>query len=263
MQLEALEHDESVFVTLTYDEANLPPGGILSKLEMQLFMKKLRMALHRKLGLLIRYFIAGEYGSKHGRPHYHLILFGFPYMEEELLRATWTKGFIDFRPYEEKHAAYVAKYVAKGWTQDDNKTVGPTAKDIQPEFCLMSRRPGIGLSDKALAPLVRMLQKGAKLIKLRDDLTHISPTEVWKRTYRIRGVSYMLDTYLAEKVEHSARVEDSPHQKHVIAHTRSIVNLYQHHKFDRENHLDKLVKTEQTLDKIRRQYKQNAQKAKR
>lgn len=78
-------------ITLTYDDNNLPchrpecrRRGILSNSlyykDIQDFFKRLRIRWSRAgLSHDIRYLVAGEYGSKRGRPHYHIILWNNPY----------------------------------------------------------------------------------------------------------------------------------------------------------------------------------------
>ncbi|UCS96030.1 MAG: replication initiation protein [Microviridae sp.] len=69
---------QPLFVTLTYNNAHLPKHGVFKE-ELQLFLKRMRIKLDRqKVEHNIRYFAVGEYGSKSGRPHYHLILWNFP-----------------------------------------------------------------------------------------------------------------------------------------------------------------------------------------
>ena len=71
--LEAQMHKENCFLTLTYDDEHLPKGEKLEKEEMQKFWKRLRKAT----GTKIRYYMAGEYGTEGGRPHYHACVFGW------------------------------------------------------------------------------------------------------------------------------------------------------------------------------------------
>lgn len=104
---EAAIFDNNCFVTLTYDNDNLPDDGSLIKSDWQLFMKRLRKRLVPKnpysfnndfdkwdawqLKYGIRFFMCGEYGqdqdyalegiSKLGRPHYHAILFNYNPMD--------------------------------------------------------------------------------------------------------------------------------------------------------------------------------------
>lgn len=154
-------HDKSCFVTLTYKDACLPPGGTLVKRDLQLFMKRLRFV--RNGG--VRFYACGEYGEEEFRPHYHAILFGvdFPdmkyfkmsksgdklYISKEL-EDLWGLGQCLIGAVTFESAAYVARYVMK-------KVTGPRAAshyqvtdwngevhDRIPEFTVMSRRPGIG-----------------------------------------------------------------------------------------------------------------------
>lgn len=70
---EASLYSENCFVTLTYNEANLPRDGMLCLRDFQLFMKRLR----KFSGRGVRFFACGEYGSDKGRPHYHACIFNF------------------------------------------------------------------------------------------------------------------------------------------------------------------------------------------
>ena len=141
-------HDESHFVTLTYDDAHLPSDGSLSVRALQLFLKRLRKGVSK-----FRYYACGEYGDLLARPHYHLILFGIPlssslvpapqanlFLSPEIQRA-WPFGFSSVGSVTFESCAYVARYCVK-------KITGAAAPDHyqgrQPEFAIMSRRPGIG-----------------------------------------------------------------------------------------------------------------------
>ena len=73
-------YDDNCFVTLTYSPEHLPKGGTLVRKHLQDFIKRLRTAnLDRK----IRVFYCGEYGSELSRPHYHLCLFNFDFLDKE------------------------------------------------------------------------------------------------------------------------------------------------------------------------------------
>lgn len=89
--LEAQQHEENCFITLTYDDDHLPynfftdDNGVIEgvsptlvKRHVQLFIKQLRNYINRNVDdRHIKYFVAGEYGEKNHRPHYHLLLFGW------------------------------------------------------------------------------------------------------------------------------------------------------------------------------------------
>ena len=67
------------FITLTYNNKHYPSSG-LYKRDPQLFLKRLRMDIYRKLGKYInlRYICCGEYGKNTHRGHYHMNLFNVP-----------------------------------------------------------------------------------------------------------------------------------------------------------------------------------------
>lgn len=106
-----------------------------------------------------------------GRPHYHYLIFGydFPdkyewtthrdhiYYRSPLLEEVWTNdqgeslGFSSVGRVTPETAAYTARYVLKkigGELADDHYTrIVPGREEpvpIEPEFCLMSLKPGIG-----------------------------------------------------------------------------------------------------------------------
>jgi hypothetical protein len=144
-------HKDSAFLTLTYDNANLPPGGTLVVKDLQNFMKR-----YRKIaGTGVRFFACGEYGEKSLRPHYHVLLLNSDLNDRKLVKSgseynlyassllskLWTAGSHVIGDVNFESAAYVARYCTK-------KITGPLAKshygDRIPEFLVMSRRPGIG-----------------------------------------------------------------------------------------------------------------------
>jgi hypothetical protein len=170
---ESKMHEHSSFVTLTYNDDSLPPGGSLDLRDLQLFMKRLRKS--RVAGgqvTPVRFFAGGEYGELNNRPHYHLLLFNCRfsnlvevgtgvggqtlYTSDELF-GLWPRGFHTIGAVTMQSAQYCAKYAMKklnrGSTDeslarfqeryqvfDENGEVF----DRRPEFAVMSRRPGIG-----------------------------------------------------------------------------------------------------------------------
>jgi len=147
-------HKHSYFVTLTYDDNNLPQGGTLLKEHIQDFIKALRQKIQP---IKIRYYLAGEYGEKLSRPHYHILLFGYNFpdrvlfsrnnkagqelYQSEELTGLWKRGHSTIGNLDFSSAKYVAGYTAKKITGDkaDNHYSGRI-----PEFAMMSKRPGIG-----------------------------------------------------------------------------------------------------------------------
>lgn len=164
------------FVTLTYDDANLPCDFSLNKKHFQDFMKRIRKILSvPKLivqnNLLIeddgkvRYFHCGEYGETTKRPHYHALLFGLDFGDKKKFKVTdagtlytskildsiWQKGFCTIGAVNFDTAAYTARYAMKKvngkLAKDHYKYVDlktGTVYDRLPEYLTMSLKPGIG-----------------------------------------------------------------------------------------------------------------------
>ena len=129
-----IEHRHSIgsmFVTLTYDEQNVPDYKCLVKSDLQKYMKRLRKRVDSK----IRYYAVGEYGTLHGRPHYHVLLFNVMHYDEVHVRESWSKGQVHVGKVNAASIMYVLKYVVQP-EQSTNK--------LQKPFVLMSRAYGIG-----------------------------------------------------------------------------------------------------------------------
>lgn len=152
MTHEAQLHDDNCFITLTYSPENLPEDGSLDVTVFQKFMKRLRK---KYSGVKIRFFHCGEYGDLNGRPHYHAILFGFDFDDKQFLKRTkygalytsdnlfslWPYGYSTIGPVNFLTCGYVARYSMKKITGKDAREYYGEKK---PEYCTMSRRPGIG-----------------------------------------------------------------------------------------------------------------------
>ena len=70
-------YKDAVFLTLTYSDDHLPDNGSLVVADLQKFFKRLRKQYaKRNTCIKLRYYACGEYGDRHGRPHYHAIVCG-------------------------------------------------------------------------------------------------------------------------------------------------------------------------------------------
>lgn len=147
---ESKMHDESSFITLTYDDKHLPKvhgRATLSVEDCQLFLKRLRKHLEPKR---VRFFLCGEYGEDFGRPHYHAIIFGEGFSDKvslvnngeytrwtsEKLSELWGKGRTEVGEVSFDSAVYVANYATK---KINGKPAKAHYKGRKPEFLLMSR----------------------------------------------------------------------------------------------------------------------------
>lgn len=76
------EHSQSnYFITLTYDDEHLffkDNYAVLEKEEIQRWLKNLVQKCRDSYSVVVKYYLVGEYGFRHGRPHYHLHLFNLP-----------------------------------------------------------------------------------------------------------------------------------------------------------------------------------------
>jgi hypothetical protein len=155
-------HQDNSFITLTYDNENVPWDGSLVKEHFQKFMKRLRKHYAPKK---IRYYHCGEYGEENERPHYHACLFGLDFDDRmaysatnnvitytsETLEKIWGKGFCTVGELNYETAAYTARYIMKKMTgtraKEHYERFDPITGEIinlQPEYTTMSLKPGIG-----------------------------------------------------------------------------------------------------------------------
>ncbi|QCQ85022.1 replication initiator protein [Blackfly microvirus SF02] len=155
---EAQGHEENAFITLTYNDENLPEHSSLNYRHLQLFWKRLR----KKIGKF-RYYAVGEYGDENNRPHYHACIFGHAWIEgRQILRRTpsmlwthpelewcWGMGNVSIGALTFESAQYTASYVTKKlnnkrkYVRVDEET-GELIALVQPR-AFMSRRKAIAL----------------------------------------------------------------------------------------------------------------------
>lgn len=158
---EASLYKRNSFITLTYNDENLPQRGQLEHDYFQKFMKRLR---RRNEGKIIRYYMGGEYGSLEDRPHFHALLFNHDWDDKRHFKTTgsgesistsaeleslWPYGFSSTGEATFESAAYIARYCLQ-------KRTGPDAEEhykrfdhmgeyqLNPEYNRMSTDGGIG-----------------------------------------------------------------------------------------------------------------------
>lgn len=164
---EAQLYDSSRFATFTYSDNHLPGSKSLVYRHFQLFMKRLRKrvsgcSVGPEGDRPLRFFCAGEYGTRRKRPHFHAILFNLRLEDEvawhngsrysSLLERLWKLGSVQLDEVNASTAAYVAGYCHKKvygqaagmhYEVVDRET-GEVTSVRRPEFIAMSNRPGIG-----------------------------------------------------------------------------------------------------------------------
>lgn len=101
--------EEASFVTLTYNNENLPQDGSLNKKDLQDFWKRLR----KNTGSKLKYFACGEYGEHYNRPHYHAIIFGIGPNKKLIIADSWKHGYTKSGTVTYDSCRYVCDYVLK------------------------------------------------------------------------------------------------------------------------------------------------------
>jgi len=158
---ESQMHDANSFITLTYNDESLPVNGVLDYRDFQLFMKRLRKQVPK-----VRFYMCGEYGPLHWRPHFHAIIFGYGFYDRvvykrmssgfniytsKFLERLWPHGFSSVADVSFESAAYIARYCTKKINGDmageHYSRVNVETGEIfvlPAEFSHMSLKPGIG-----------------------------------------------------------------------------------------------------------------------
>ena len=144
----------------------------LDKRDLQLFMKKLRHHAWNSAKKKIRFIACGEYGPTKGRPHYHVIVYGYEFQDLKLwkyskpnkfvslttkfplyrsaeLEKLWTMGFSSIGEASFETIGYVARYILKkvnGEKAEKEHTYVDKETGLikDKEWITMSRKPGIG-----------------------------------------------------------------------------------------------------------------------
>lgn len=146
----------SYFVTLTYNEQNIPLDNgrqCFNKEHVQTFFDSLRHAL-RPMGFTIRSFLTCEYGEEGYRPHYHFVAliygngtFAHKHAFNHLCQKYWHFGYTydgTLTPYSILYCtAYALKddeYLERDWS----------GFEAGKPFRLFSLRPGLGLTDNCV-----------------------------------------------------------------------------------------------------------------
>lgn len=176
--MEGWSYPDSICATFTYTDADLPPGGGVSKRDAQLLVKRIRDHVDRNdAGRRIRAHVVGEYSPKLKRPHYHAIIFnwwpsdaralshksasGRSEFGSVVLSELWGKGRVTFQRFSGGAAGYVAKHQSSKMRRKGAPELAVVDGHgnwsfLPPEFELRPLRPGLGAAffDKYKAQLL-------------------------------------------------------------------------------------------------------------
>lgn len=114
--------EKDLFVTLTFDDAHLPPSVEDVQKLLQNFMRKLKRR-YAKLETELKYVYILEKGQENGRLHIHMVISDG--MDEEDLAALWAMGKVRSAVLEfsEDGLAALAKYFTKGDAENGGKPI--------------------------------------------------------------------------------------------------------------------------------------------
>lgn len=195
----------SQFLTLTYDDQNLPyacdEDGVIThpelrKREVQLFFKRLRKNSGESK---ISYICVGEYGTTTWRPHYHVLLFAN--VSDYHIYKSWIIndriiGGIHFGRVEDDSIGYVAKFHATKRPAEIFKKIG-----ITPEFFICSK----GIGKKFLTKKMTEYVKDKKLITIENGVKLRLPRYYWDKVF----TEEELEEWNNEKSKHLMKQRDT------------------------------------------------------
>lgn len=167
----------TLFLTLTYDDKNLPSSREAAVKDWQAFLKM----LGRKFVYRPRFYVTSENGSLNGRLHFHALLFGVPVTDldcvEKSVAAMWHRGFTCVQYASGKDFNYVSKYVTK-----DTDPYRSSSNTSWKTFQSFSKRPSLGFLGSFTPQNVEYLNSSEK------NHPHFD------------GFDYALPRYLASKI---------------------------------------------------------------
>ncbi|AXH73097.1 MAG: replication initiator protein [Microviridae sp.] len=108
-ELKKLDRPYHYFLTLTYDEENLPDDGICRKDHIKNFLNN----LNTSFALRMRYFATSDYGSINNRAHYHAIITSTKKITQAQCERIWKKGFVYLKKCNKENVKYTLRYTVK------------------------------------------------------------------------------------------------------------------------------------------------------
>jgi len=136
-------------VTLTYGrdmrgEVNHERASLLTYSDVQKYLKRLRKVRRQddgsRHGYPVRYFVTGEFGSKKGRAHWHIMLYWQQWvppfvLDKNFMEQHWDHGWSYWTDPTPNAVRYNCKYIQKGMGEEDLERQGHLG---------MSRKPPLG-----------------------------------------------------------------------------------------------------------------------
>lgn len=198
---------DTSFITLTYEDDQLPlrhHRGLdiwiptLEKSHAKNWIRSVRRKATPR-GLPMRFFMAAEYGTKTGRPHYHVILFGIGPTWMKDFEPCWKRGFQSWYPASAASMAYVAKYCLKHGKDPELSLPEHGEWSLEnprvtvPPFRRLSRNPPLGAD---------LATRVIKAVRTPGRITDLLEAEKFiKGNYRTNGDNYPIDRTIKDRIE--------------------------------------------------------------
>lgn len=150
-ELKRPERPYQYFLTLTYNEENIPDDGLCQKVHLKHFLNN----LNTSYDLYLRYFATSDYGRISGRCHYHAVLLSTKKITQSMIEKKWTRGFVYLKTLNNENLKYVLRYTVKktpfdgslkGWFRLISKGWGANVVDFytgQEYFVFDGKKYGI------------------------------------------------------------------------------------------------------------------------
>lgn len=229
---EAQAHKDVSIIVLTYNRHHIKKGERTSKgnefytlwpADVQKYIKRLKINMDRAYkedkidvqGKDLRYYVAGEYGEKRKRPHYHVVLFGLnglKHKEHRILAwKSWGLGKVYHdnknRELSQSAFAYVAQYVQKK-IYEGNHLSHYTKKKIIPPYNTSSK--GIG-RETALKNRKKFEENDYKYADNKDHVQRIP--RYYIKLYKQQDIQRIMEVRAklekGEITSYEARVEQT------------------------------------------------------
>lgn len=204
--LENMASADSSFITLTYNEDNIPEDGSLKPNHLRNFIQTYR----RKTPYAkTRYFAVGEYDSQTWRPHYHLVMFSDDIIKPDCVESSWRKGFSMCGDVSKDSARYITGYVTKKVTKPYYENLGSRLSEF-----MRSSKNGGGIG----VPAIRILAE-----KLTNS-PYFKPRPI--REIRIGNQTLPLGRYLTEKLCDQIGVTEDQKRIELYEYQFEMINKY-------------------------------------
>lgn len=223
IEKEADVSTSAFFITLTYNDDNLPLSGndwaTLYKYDLQNFFKRLRKRSKNK----IKYYAVGEYGEQTFRPHYHILIFNANVHDIE---KSWKIGNIHIGTLEKASIRYVLNYMEKErWKPHPDD-------DREPMKAYMSKGLGKAYINERTLKWHRDDVLNRAYYPLPDGRKTSLPRYYKEKLYTKEERKKQAESYQNKEIEATKRMSPKDVEKYYLQKTQN--KQVKHRKFERK-----------------------------